>query len=99
MEQTRRPSHPGKVLKGLYLEPLGLTISATAARLGISRKTLSTIVNGRGPVTIDVAMRLSRAFGTSPELWLNLQQGYDLWEAQQRENTWSDIQPFVTQPA
>lgn len=79
MERTRRPSTPGEILRELYLEPLGMSITAFAERIGVSRKTVSSIINGRTPVTVDMALRLSRAFDTTPDLWLNLQQSIDIW--------------------
>lgn len=90
---TRRPSSPGEIIKGLYMEPLNLSITGLAARLGVSRKTLSAIVNGHAPVTVDMAMRLSRAFSTSPELWIGLQSKLDLWEAGQKEGAWKNVEP------
>lgn len=78
------PPHPGEVLKELYLEPLGLTVTEAAEALGVSRKTLSALLNGRYGVSPDMAMRLSKAFGTSPEVWFGMQQDYDLWQAKQR---------------
>ena len=78
------PPHPGEVLQGLYLEPLELTVTATAQALGVSRKTLSAIINGRASVTPDMALRFAKAFGGSAESWVNMQQSYDLWQARQR---------------
>ena len=75
----RQPTHPGNIIKEDYLKPLSITIQDMAAILGVSRKTLSKIINERGAVTPDMALRLSRAFDTTPELWLNLQNNYDLW--------------------
>ena len=72
--RTRPPVHPGTILKQHYLDSLGISIAQAAETLGISRKTLSKIVNGRGAVTPDMALRLSTAFRTTPELWLNLQR-------------------------
>ena len=72
------------MLRGLYLEPLELTITATAQALDISRKTLSAIINGRASVTSDMALRFAKAFGGSAESWVNMQQSYDLWHARQR---------------
>lgn len=95
MERTRKPSLPGDILRELYLEPLGLTIAAFAERIGVSRKTVSAIVNGRAPVSVDMALRLSRAFGTTPNLWLNLQQAVDIWEARQKQGSWMRIQPIA----
>jgi addiction module HigA family antidote len=80
-ERTRPPVHPGGILKRQYLEPLGLGISQAALALGVSRKTLSKLINARGAVTPEMALRLARAFNTTPELWLNLQHNYDLWHA------------------
>ena len=84
--RKRVPTHPGGILKRQYLEPLSLTVSELAVTLGVSRKTLSKIVNERGDVTPDMALRLSKAFNTTPELWLNLQVDYDLRVA--KRTTW-----------
>ncbi len=77
------PPHPGEVLRELCLEPLGLTVTGAAEALGVSRKTLSAILNGRAGISPEMAIRLSKAFGTSPESWLNQQMQYDLWHAEQ----------------
>ena len=90
---TRQPTHPGDIIKHHYLEPLALTVTDLAERLGISRKTLSTIINRRAGVTPDMALRLSLAFKTSPELWLNLQRAYDLWSARQADSGWKQVRP------
>jgi addiction module HigA family antidote len=79
------PPHPGEVLKELCLEPLGLTISAAAKALDVSRKTLSSILNRRGSITPEMALRLSIAFNTTAESWLMQQVQYDLWRAEQRK--------------
>lgn len=79
--RKRKPTHPGGIIKRQYLEPLHLTITEVAEDLGISRKTLSKIINENGSITADMALRLSKAFNTSAELWLNLQTNYDLWVA------------------
>ena len=78
----RRPTHPGGILKRYYLEPLSLTISEIAKDLGVSRKTISKIVNEKGAITPDMALGLAKTFNTSPELWLNMQAKYDLWRAE-----------------
>jgi antitoxin HigA-1 len=77
------PPHPGEILKKLCLEPLGLTVTEAAKALGVSRKTLSSILNGRAGVSPEMAIRLSIAFSTTPESWLNQQVQYDLWHAEQ----------------
>ncbi len=77
------PPHPGKALKELCLEPLGLTVTEAAKGLGVSRKTLSTILNGKSGISPEMAVRLSIAFNTSSESWLNQQSQYDLWQVEQ----------------
>jgi addiction module HigA family antidote len=77
------------------MEPLSLTVSDLAGTLGVSRKTLSKIVNERGCVTPDMALRLSKAFKTTPELWLNLQRNYDLWEAARKSNDWKLVEAIA----
>jgi addiction module HigA family antidote len=72
------PPHPGEILRGLCLEPLGLTVTQAAAGLGVSRKTLSAILNGRSGISPEMAVRLSIAFDTTAESWLNQQLQYDL---------------------
>ena len=89
--RKRPPTHPGGILRRQYLEPLSLTISELANTLGVSRKTLSKIVNEHGSITPDMALRLSKAFKTTPELWLTLQQNYDLWQASHNSNDWKMI--------
>lgn len=74
-----KPSHPGEVIRALYLEPLNLTVTNAAKALGVTRKAFSELLNGKSSVSINMALRLSRAFQTTPELWLNMQQNYDLW--------------------
>jgi addiction module HigA family antidote len=82
--EMHNPPHPGEILKEDYLVPLGLSITAAASALGVTRQALSALVNGRGGVSPEMAIRLSKALNTSPQLWLNLQQQFDLWQAQQR---------------
>ena len=89
--RKRPPTHPGGILRRQYIEPLSLTISELANTLGVSRKTLSKIVNEHGSITPDMALRLSKAFKTTPELWLNLQQNYDLWQASHNSDDWKLI--------
>lgn len=87
----RPPNHPGAILKHDYIEPLDLTVSHLARTLGVSRKTVSKIVNERGSITADMALRLSQAFDTSPELWLNLQQKWELWHAANDSEEWKQV--------
>lgn len=80
--RMHNPPHPGEVLKTLCLGPLGLTVSEAARSLGVSRKTLSGILSGRAGISPEMAVRLSIAFDTSAESWLNQQIQYDLWHTQ-----------------
>ena len=80
--KMHNPPHPGEVLKQLCLEPLNLTVTDAARSLGVSRKTLSSILNGRAGISPEMAVRLSIAFSTSAESWLNQQLQYDLWHAE-----------------
>jgi addiction module HigA family antidote len=77
------PPHPGEVIRELCLEPLELSVTEAAKALGVSRKTLSAILNGRAGISPEMAVRLSIAFDTAAESWLNQQLQYDLWNAEQ----------------
>ncbi len=81
------PPHPGEILRELCLEPLGISVTAAASGLDVSRKTLSSILNGRAGISPEMAVRLSIAFETSSESWLNQQSQYDLWQAEQRRDS------------
>jgi addiction module HigA family antidote len=87
------PAHPGSILRNHHLDPLSMTVTDLANVLGISGKTVSKIVNERGSITPDMALRLSRAFDTSLELWLNLQKNFDLWHASNYSDDWKRVQP------
>jgi len=93
----RQPTHPGKIIREDYLKPLSMTINEFASVLGISRKTLSKIINERGAITPDMALRLSRAFNTTPDFWLNLQKNFDLWQAEHSSNEWQRVKPLSPQ--
>jgi addiction module HigA family antidote len=93
-KMKRQPTHPGKIIKEDYLSPLSITIKDMALNLGVSRKTLSKIINERGAITPDMALRLSRAFDTTPDLWLNLQRNYDLWQAENSSSSWQTVKPL-----
>lgn len=80
--KMRNPPHPGEVLRHLCLDPLNLTVTDAARSLGVSRKALSSILNGRTGISPEMAVRLSIAFNTSAESWLNQQLQYDLWHAE-----------------
>ena len=78
------PPHPGETIRENCLDPLGLTVTAAASGLGVSRKALSELLNGHAGVSPEMAIRLSKAFGGSPESWLRKQMLYDLWQTGQR---------------
>lgn len=80
--RMKNPPHPGEILRELYLAPLGINVTDAAKALHVTRKTLSAILNGRAGISSSMALRLSIAFKTTPNLWLNLQNQYDLWLAE-----------------
>jgi len=93
--RKRPPMHPGRIIRNHYMEPLAISVTELSAILGVSRKTVSKIVNENGAVTPEMALRLSRAFETTPELWLNLQRNYDLWHAAHDSSTWQSVRKAV----
>jgi addiction module HigA family antidote len=89
------PPHPGEIVRELCLEPLDLTVTEAAEGLGVARRTLSSLLNGHAGISPEMAIRLSKAFGRSPESWLQLQLQYDLWQAEQRAET-IEVRHFET---
>ena len=81
--KMHNPPHPGEILRNLCLDPLGITVTDAAVALGVSRKTLSSIINGRAGISPEMAIRLAKGFDTTPESWLKQQMQYDLWVAEQ----------------
>ncbi len=79
------PPHPGEVIKEMCFEPLALSITEAAKNLGVSRKTLSELINGRAGISPEMALRLAKAFNTTPESWLTQQMNYDLWVAKNKK--------------
>ena len=91
------PDHPGRILKNLYLTPLGISNTRLAEILRVSRNAVSNIVNGHKSVTSEMALRLSKAFPNStPESWLNLQKNYDLWQTAHNTRDWEKVKPVNT---
>lgn len=88
------PPHPGKILNELYLKENGLSISKTATNIGMSRQSLSELVNGKNGITAQTALRLAKAFNTSPRYWMNLQIVYDLSKAEKSVNL-DDVEELV----
>lgn len=93
------PAHPGEVLKELIIDALGLTITDAANHLDISRKTLSKVLNARGAITPEMAVRLELVFGKpSADHWLRLQNAYDLWQMRQHQDE-LNVLPYRMQMA
>jgi addiction module HigA family antidote len=80
------PPHPGEFIREVYLEPLEISSRAVAARLKVSPSTFTRLINGKSSITPEMALRLSKALGRSPESWLAMQSNYDLWQARKRFN-------------
>ncbi len=99
MMQMYNPPHPGEILRELCLEPLNISVTKAAKALGVSRKTLSAILNGRAGISPEMALRLSLAFDTSPESWLNQQTQYDLWKTSQKSKKLKVERLFVANSA
>src|ERR1700746_2495305 len=95
MSRMHNPPHPCEVIMERVLDPLKLTVTAAAEGLGVSRRTLSALLNGHAGISPDMAIRLSKAFGRSPESWLQLQLQYDLWQAEQRSAA-IEVKHFAT---
>ncbi|PWU03419.1 MAG: addiction module antidote protein, HigA family [Terriglobia bacterium] len=80
----KNPPHPGSIVRDGCIEPLGLTITRAAEALGVTRQTLNNLVNEKAGVSPEMAVRLSKAFGSAPEFWLRLQMAYDLAQIEQQ---------------
>ena len=77
------PVHPGEILRSLFMDPLGIGVKQMAQDLDVTPKTISALVNGHQGISIEMALRLSKAFGTSIDVWINMQRDYDLWKARE----------------
>jgi len=95
--KNRRPTHPGTILKEMYLEPRNVSIASLSRATGISRKHLSRLVHGHVKVSPEVAMKLAAAFDTTPELWLNAQRNVELYDAQQDLSEWAPSEVFTSE--
>ncbi|NGX42350.1 MAG: putative HTH-type transcriptional regulator YbaQ [Chlamydiae bacterium] len=93
----RRPSHPGIILEEMYIKPLDLKQEDLAKKLHVARNTLYRLRKGTIGVTAEMAVRLGKAFNTTPQFWLNLQNAYDLWKAE-KEKSASSVRPIVRPP-
>jgi len=81
----KKPIHPGKIVRLDCLEPLGLTVTSAAKVLGVTRQALNNIVNEKAAISPEMAIRLSKAFGSTPETWVRMQANYDLFRALENE--------------
>ena len=86
LKRQMPPAHPGGVLKELFMEPLEIGVKQLATHLDVAPKTISALVNGHQGISIEMALRLSKAFNTSTEVWINMQRDYDLWYARKHVN-------------
>lgn len=82
--RMKNPPHPGRIVRQECVEPLGLTVTQVARALGVTRQTLNNLLNGKAGVSPEMAIRLSKAFGSSPEVWLGMQMEYDLVQAEKK---------------
>lgn len=82
--RMKNPPHPGRIVRQECIEPLGLTVTQAARLLGVTRQTLNNLVNLRAGVSPEMSIRLSKAFGSSPEVWLGMQMEYDLAQAEKK---------------
>ena len=92
----QNPPHPGEIVRWDCLEPLGLSVTRAAQGLGVTRQALSDLVNGKAGVSVEMSIRLSLAFGSTPETWLGMQTAYDLWQARDRAEQ-LNVERFATQ--
>ena len=81
--RMHNPPHPGEIIRDFCIEPLNLSVTEAANALGVTRKTLSALLNGRSGISTEMALRLSKVFGRTPEGWLRLQLQFDLWKTEQ----------------
>ena len=91
---TRKPTHPGQIIKEDYLIPLSISIKEISKQLSISSNELSEIINEKSSITPEIALRLSMAFDTTPDFWMNLQKNYDLWSAMNASISWKLVKPL-----
>jgi antitoxin HigA-1 len=93
-DPKRRPTHPGEILREDVMPALGITQTDLADRLGVSRLTVSELLHGRRALSADMAIRLAKLLGVTPDGWLNMQQAVDLWELEQKSEKYRRIRPL-----
>lgn len=94
LKREMPPVHPGEILQEMYLEPLNISITDLAKSLKVARRTISLIINGHSGISVEMALRLSTAFSTTVEYWLNLQRTYDVWNVSRKINV-SNIKHLI----
>jgi addiction module HigA family antidote len=94
--EMHNPAHPGEIVREECLKPLGLSVTAAADALGVTRKALSDLLNGHTGVSPDMAIRLEKVFGSTADTWLGMQMQYELWEARQRSDKIQVNRSFAT---
>jgi antitoxin HigA-1 len=94
--EMHNPAHPSEIVREECLKPLGLSVTAAAEALGVTRKALSDLLNGHTGVSPDMAIRLEKVFGSTADTWLGMQMQYDLWEARQRSDKITVNKSFAT---
>lgn len=82
----KNPAHPGRIVRSACLEPLGLSVTEGAKVLGVTRQTLTKIINGKSGISAQMAIRLAKAFGSTAEIWVRMQASYDLAQARKDES-------------
>ena len=87
------PPHPGEFIESIYMEPYGISCRYLATQLGVAASTLSRVIKGKSAVSPEMALRLAKVLGRTPESWLSMQDNYELWQAKKRINL-SNIQPL-----
>ena len=92
----RKPTHPGEIIREDIIKPLGISVTDAAKKLGVTRKTLSALINCRASLSPEMAIRIAKATNTSPESWLFMQAKLDLWNAADKG---TQVEPFVTKKA
>lgn len=95
-KRNRRPTAPGEILRADYMKPRGISVSGMADAVGVSRKHMSNVVNGKVRIEWELAGKIAAVLGTTPRIWLNLQANVDAWDA---ENALGDWKPLRTYPA
>ena len=87
------PPHPGECIESIYMEPYGISCWYLAMQLGVAASTLNRVIKGKSAVSPEMALRLAKVLGRTPESWLSMQDNYELWQAKKRINL-SNIQPL-----